>query len=388
MGIRNVLSKVMDGYLSTEDFKKVDYDMRVKYKEEISASLPSAYEQRKVKGSAGSGGKAQVPWFCIFDERVTNKASKGYYLVYLFKTDMSGVYLSLNQAWQPFSKQGVIGRENIRRVSERIWDTLKRRRDVPVGLRTSIDLACSGHNDDLARGYEQGHICGLYYAAGSLPGEDQLEKDLECMLKVYASLVDMFIGENNANPFDQYQALIPEVCETSDSVSSILHDFSELVPVDEFREVPFPGSAPRAPSARPRRSAPYKPDYELMQKQRKRSGEKGEQMAMRLLKHLYPSCEILHVSATDDGAGFDIRVSGSAVGEELHVEVKATEKKSEHTSFHISANELRHAREDGEQFMLLRLFDIDGRHPGYYKITGAEVQHLVLTPNSYNAEIS
>ncbi len=235
--------------------------------------------------------------------------------------------MSLNQAWEPFSKQGVIGRENIRRVSERIWDTLKRRRDVPVGLRTSIDLACSGHNDDLARGYEQGHICGLYYAAGSLPGEDQLEKDLECMLKVYASLVDMFIGENNANPFDQYQALIPEVCETSDSVSSILHDFSELVPVDEFREVPFPGSAPRVPSARPRRSAPYKPDYELMQKQRKRSGEKGEQMAMRLLKHLYPSCEILHVSTTDDGAGFDIRVSGSAVGEDLHVEVKATEKK-------------------------------------------------------------
>jgi len=207
---------------------------------------------------------------------------------------MSGVYLSLNQAWEPFSKQGVMGRENIRRVSERIWDTLKRRRDVPAGLRTSIDLACSGHNDDLARGYEQGHICGLYYGAGSLPGEDQLEKDLECMLKVYASLVDMFIGAHNANPFDQYQALIPEVCETSDSVSSILHDFSEPVPVDEFREVPFPGSTPRVPSTSSRRSTSYKPDYELIQKQSMRSGNKGEKMAMRLLKHLYPSCKVEH----------------------------------------------------------------------------------------------
>ena len=73
MGIRNVLSKVMDRYLSAEDFKEVAYDIRAKYKEEISVSLPIAYKQCKVKGSAGSGGKAQVPWFCIFDERVTDK---------------------------------------------------------------------------------------------------------------------------------------------------------------------------------------------------------------------------------------------------------------------------------------------------------------------------
>ena len=32
MGIRNVLSKVMDRYLSAEDFKEVAYDIRAKYK--------------------------------------------------------------------------------------------------------------------------------------------------------------------------------------------------------------------------------------------------------------------------------------------------------------------------------------------------------------------
>lgn len=388
MGLRDVLSEVLNRYLSESQSRMIDSDIRNSFSDVVHASLPCQSEY-VVKGSAGDGRRAQVPWFCLFDPRVTKKASEGFYLVYLFKMDMTGVYLSLNQAWAPFSHQGgaAIGRENIHKVSERIWDTLKRKRSVPLGLRTSIDLACSGHNDDLARGYEQGHICGLYYAADSLPDENRLVKDLERMLKVYDSLVEIFIGSGNTDPLLNYKAIIPEVCETNRILSRILGDLFAEPSVGEFEEVVFPHYGHRVLSGPSRGSVTYKPDYELRQKRSARLGAKGEEIALELLKRWYPSCTVDQVSETDDSLGYDIRVTGFASGEELHVEVKSTAEKSEYTPFFISDNELERAKTDGERFLLLRLFGLGSKHPGYYKIKGTMVQQLTLIPNSYLAEI-
>jgi 5-methylcytosine-specific restriction protein A len=49
------------------------------------------------KGSAGSGQWAAVPWMAIFDDVVTDTATEGYYVVYLFHTFEPVVHLSLNQ---------------------------------------------------------------------------------------------------------------------------------------------------------------------------------------------------------------------------------------------------------------------------------------------------
>lgn len=388
MGLRDVLSEVMSRYLQESQPNPVDSDIRGGFSDAVRACLPPDGKYL-VKGSAGTGGRAQVPWFCVFDPRVTKKASEGFYLVYLFKTDMTGVYLSLNQAWTPFGRQGsaAIGRENIHRVSERIWDLLRRRRDVPAGLRTSIDLACSGRNDNLARGYEQGHICGLYYAAGSLPDETRLVEDLKDMLRVYASLVEMFMGAGGTGPLSGYQAIIPEVCGTDMSLSRILRELPAQPSADAFREVAFPGSGRRESAHKPGGSVPFKPDYELRQKRNTLLGARGEKAAVKLLKQWYPSCEVERVSEENNSAGYDILVKGFDSGEELHVEVKSTNKRSEHTSFFISDNELECARTEGEGFMLLRLFNLDSKHPGYYKIKGTEVAQLTLTPKSYQAEI-
>jgi len=56
-------------------------------------------------GSPGQGRWAILPWVAVFYPPVTTKASKGYYVVYLFSEDMSQVCLSLNQAVTPFSKE-------------------------------------------------------------------------------------------------------------------------------------------------------------------------------------------------------------------------------------------------------------------------------------------
>ena len=50
-----------------------------------------------IKGSPGMGNWSQLPWIGVFDPNVTKGAQSGYYIVYLFKENMQGVYLSINQ---------------------------------------------------------------------------------------------------------------------------------------------------------------------------------------------------------------------------------------------------------------------------------------------------
>ena len=62
----------------------------------------------KYEGSISTGNMAKIPWVCIFDTDITESATTGYYIVFLFKEDMSCVYLSLNQGFTHFKdKYGV-----------------------------------------------------------------------------------------------------------------------------------------------------------------------------------------------------------------------------------------------------------------------------------------
>jgi len=50
------------------------------------AAIGSSY---KVQGSAGQATWAEIPWICISDTEITTSAQKGYYIVYLFRSDRS-----------------------------------------------------------------------------------------------------------------------------------------------------------------------------------------------------------------------------------------------------------------------------------------------------------
>jgi hypothetical protein len=52
----------------------------------------------RVKGSSGQFAQwAKCPWVAILDPAVTDTAMRGFYPVYLFREDLNGFYLSLNQ---------------------------------------------------------------------------------------------------------------------------------------------------------------------------------------------------------------------------------------------------------------------------------------------------
>lgn len=56
-----------------------------------------AYPTINIKWSVGMGNWARVPWIAFLDNRETNTTQSGIYGVFLFREDMSGVYITYNQ---------------------------------------------------------------------------------------------------------------------------------------------------------------------------------------------------------------------------------------------------------------------------------------------------
>lgn len=144
------------------------------------------------KGSSGNGRWVTVPWIGIFDNRITNSARKGFYIVYLFKADMSGVYLSLNQGWTYFEKNWKPDPLNkIKIVSNDFRKTLKSSlddfQDGEIDLVGKYEITSS--NSKLLKGYERGHICGKLYLKNEIPEDHELVNDLRNMIGVYRELV-------------------------------------------------------------------------------------------------------------------------------------------------------------------------------------------------------
>jgi 5-methylcytosine-specific restriction protein A len=99
MTIREAIATILAGYGSAKSQALTGHALakvaRHDFPDAVRAVIPE--ERYLIEGSAGQGQWAEVPWTAVFDRLITNTARQGFYIVYLFRSDLSGVYLSLNQ---------------------------------------------------------------------------------------------------------------------------------------------------------------------------------------------------------------------------------------------------------------------------------------------------
>jgi 5-methylcytosine-specific restriction enzyme B len=158
--------------------------------EQAIAVLPAlrANPHLRVKFSAGLGNWARVPWIAVMDERETTSTQKGIDIVYLFREDGSGVYLSLNQGvTDPIRQLG--RRKGIQLVRERSANLRPRLQGLEAAgfsLDDSIDLRAT---PGLGQDYEASTIAYRLYEAGSVPDDRQLERDLAELVDAYADVL-------------------------------------------------------------------------------------------------------------------------------------------------------------------------------------------------------
>ena len=156
-------------------------------------------------GSPGAGNWAEVPWLAVFDPLVTDTATRGYYVVYLFHTSQPVLYLSLNQG-TTIVRQEFAG--TARQVLADRAEFMRRRLSDLASLLpiTSIDL---GSNARLPGDYVAGHALGIRYELADLPGDEELGRDLRNAVRAYRALtfrggldtdVDAEVSDNVTTP--------------------------------------------------------------------------------------------------------------------------------------------------------------------------------------------
>lgn len=168
----------------------------------INTEIPLDEKKYLVTGSVGQGNWAAIPWVSCFDRSVTTSATNGYYIVYLFKEDMSGFYLSLNQGYTFFKEK--YGKREGHQKLQHTAKLIRAKVDVPNEFKLmSIDLASKA---DLASGYEKGHIYGKYYDVNNLPSQSELITDFRELLEAYRKIV-VFMNGRNVKEFNDYLLL-------------------------------------------------------------------------------------------------------------------------------------------------------------------------------------
>ena len=133
-------------------------------------------------------------WISIFDDVVTDSATHGYYVVYLFHSEGSIVHLSLNQGATDTRTEF---KETTRPVL-RDRATLMRRRLEDFSERLSISTIDLGSRAQLPADYCAAHAMGLTYVVAELPSDAVLTADLNAAIAAYKALT--FRGGLDSSP--------------------------------------------------------------------------------------------------------------------------------------------------------------------------------------------
>jgi len=350
--MRNMLLKILNQYLAAtlSPFKENQLAryIRTDTKEIISSSVNLDPQRYRVHGSAGQGQWAVIPWLAIFDLEITNTATHGYYIVYLFTADMQGVYLSLNQGWTYYENEygGKHGLEKIQEATSMIQCNLviSEKGFTKEEISLNVPSSYSSSTQLQAKGYQFGHIAGKYYSRGNMPNDDELRKDLLAMLDLY----DQLKKQNNNQYKDIYNAFkSPEKTSNKKTANS---NFDGDKPVLLTEEELHPVS--RLHSNRGK-SKPTKKDYIGKEELDSKYGKCGENAViayecerLKKLDRLDLAYKVKQVSLHDDRTGYDIKsfdvIDESSNYKDRYIEVKTTPANIQ-DGFYISSNELTFA---------------------------------------------
>ncbi|MCH2277007.1 DUF3578 domain-containing protein [Thalassospira sp.] len=286
------------------------------------------------EGSTGRGNITSAPWIATFDERVTTSATKGFYPVYLYSTDLKRLFLSLAFGTTQFTE--FYG--NNARAFKKIEDAAKRFYAIQAAAFPKnwqvgpIDLAASSSHK-LHRSYEHCAIASVSYQTDDLPTNAQLADDYRAMMSLYRMLVESPLTPSLTD-------LLEESAETPKA--------DELVPV-VTAFVPRPAPSKTGSSrggGNNRRSA-----------QSQKVGRAGEQavLAYEKKKLIDAGREDLAAKVVweDEKAnypGWDIS-SFEVSGAPICIEVKSTTGNTI-TNVELTANEWRAAENEGKKYKI------------------------------------
>jgi 5-methylcytosine-specific restriction protein B len=215
--IREFLGRLLAGYSTarTQQFKghpthKIfDGLSKLLLASEPVARRNSSKNTLRVVASAGKGNWARVPWLALMDSRETTSTQHGVYCVFLFRQDMSGVYITFNQGvTDPKKTLGPSeGRKQIRSRAQELRIYCDRLVAEGFLLDNDIDLRT---DKGLGADYEDSTVAYKLYETGRLPGDAQIIQDLEVVLEAYDRfLIDQPVTSAKPSEIPPHKLVLP-----------------------------------------------------------------------------------------------------------------------------------------------------------------------------------
>lgn len=193
--IHQILQYVLENFQTSKNseqfnsnnsiWKKFEELVRILNKLKLTHDFPNI----KVEWSIGRGNWARVPWIAFLDNRETNTTQSGVYGVFLFREDMSGVYITYNQGVTKIINEN--GAREGRKILQEKANFLRNDCEILIDkgfqLDNEIDLKAS---KGLGADYQVSTIAYKLYEKDNIPDDNSIIEDIESVLKVY----DMYIN--------------------------------------------------------------------------------------------------------------------------------------------------------------------------------------------------
>jgi hypothetical protein len=394
--MRHEFNEVLNNYL-LEKSRKVDstfytYDL-------INRVIPrqiNDFLQRDdllIQGSVGRGNRTPFPWISMLNRNITTTTQQGLYMVFLFKKDMSGFYLTLNQGITYFEKKfGVKKFEMARRMVD-YYQT-----QIDVGNYSFEPISLGAKRSEIGYGYEQATIISLYYELDRFD-EAELQYGLQEILKIYDEIYHHMQSRSYDDVIDQvldegrdFTDLFSAIKEAEDFLyqnPSNLYDMRRIL----VEEPPYEKQSKKYTKI----STPVirKVDYVKKAQKDAETGYLGEQLVLRFeeerlrklgLEDYLP--KVQQVSIVSDTYGFDLESYTRDKGGKVHkifIEVKTTSSKVD-TEFYVTQNEIKKSIELKDNFWIYRVYDCYASEPKFYRAQGPIEQNFDLDPVTFLAK--
>ena len=183
--MNRILREPIENYLTQKQLtfagNQLAHSFRNEYPNLLAQILPDQ-TRYKVAGSPGKSKWTDNPWIAILDTLITDTPQSGYYPVFIFKSDMSGVYLSLNQG---VTKVKEYYKRETKNVLKLRAEDFRAKIDIDESDLLEIDLKSNSLNAKL---YSAGNIIARYYSADNLPNLAELAADVLRFLHLYEEL--------------------------------------------------------------------------------------------------------------------------------------------------------------------------------------------------------
>ena len=398
MNLSDILQQISQNYsrARTEPFK--NHEMLDLVNRKLRTAIPSYLleDNYDVKGSVGKGNWALIPWIAVFDTEITKSATNGFYIVLIPTSDYQSFYLSLNQGWT-FFEEG-FGREKHRvcKHVSRYWQSTLDSLTASNGFSTDeIDLKVSGiRNNRLAIGYEYGNIYSKKFTIDASLDNEEILAGIEHLKTALKELKFKLPkpGQGLRSNIDAILDISTEAIVTRKELDVVNQHLMDTALV-EF-------SPPNNPNVFETTSGDSmtirKLDYVERQRNNMKLGDVGEDLVFQheiKLARSNPTLaayldQIEHVSKTKgDGLGYDIvsiRECPDGTVRKVYLEVKAT-KEGIDSPFFISHHEIEVSGIHGNDYFLVRVFNIGRLNPGFYYVNGPLSDNLQLKEVNYLA---